>query len=65
MQKHLSKVFGVKIKHTGPGKLGIRSEDCVVSRPKPAHHLEGVVYGVTPIDDITYLTIKLVTLTLG
>lgn len=53
------KVSGVKIAHTGPCKLGIRPEDCMVSKPAIAHHLEGVVYGVEPTGDMTYLTIKL------
>lgn len=52
-------VAEVKIKHEGPCKLGIRPEDCSISKTPSKTHLEGKVYGVEPTGDITYLTIKL------
>lgn len=53
---------GVKVlldgcNHKGACKLGIRPEDCSVS--KTESHLAGQVYGVEPTGDMTYLTIKM------
>ncbi len=53
------KVTGVRIDRCGPCKLGIRPEDCAVSKTESAAHLEGEVYGVEPTGDMTYLTVKL------
>lgn len=44
--------------HQGSIKLGIRPEDCSVTRSGQTPHASGVVYGVEPTGDVTYLTVR-------
>ncbi|WP_439123801.1 ABC transporter ATP-binding protein [Marivita sp.] len=50
------RVDGLPAKHDGKVTLGVRPEDCTVTAD--AGHLTGIVYGVEPTGDMTYLTIK-------
>ena len=51
------KIGNLKQKHSGDIMLGFRPEDCIVGGQKP--HISGLVYGVEPTGDITYLSLKL------
>lgn len=44
--------------HQGAIKLGIRPEDCKVVREDVSTHASGIVYGVEPTGDVTYLTVQ-------
>ena len=50
------KIGNLKQKHSGDIMLGFRPEDCIVGGQKP--HISGLVYGVEPTGDITYLSLK-------
>ena len=50
------RVSGITSPHQGKVTLGVRPEDCTVSGT-PAD-LDGIVYGVEPTGDVTYLTVK-------
>lgn len=50
------KIGNLKQKLSGDIMLGFRPEDCIVGGQKP--HVSGVVYGVEPTGDITYLSLK-------
>jgi multiple sugar transport system ATP-binding protein len=50
------RVDGLPAKHDGKVTLGVRPEDCTVTAD--GGHLTGIVYGVEPTGDMTYLTIK-------
>ena len=50
------KIGNLKQKHSGDIMLGFRPEDCIVGGQKP--HISGLVYGVEPTVDITYLSLK-------
>ena len=50
------KIGNLKQKHSGDIMLGFRPEDCIVGGQKP--HVSGLVYGVEPTGDITYLSLK-------
>ncbi len=51
------KIGNLKQKLSGDIMLGFRPEDCIVGGQKP--HISGLVYGVEPTGDITYLSLKL------
>jgi len=50
------RVTHIRTPHSGKVTLGVRPEDCSVGGNAP--DLTGVVYGVEPTGDMTYLTIK-------
>ena len=50
------KIGNLKQKLSGDIMLGFRPEDCIVGGQKP--HVSGLVYGVEPTGDITYLSLK-------
>jgi multiple sugar transport system ATP-binding protein len=50
------RVDGLSAKHDGKVTLGVRPEDCTVTAD--SGHLQGLVYGVEPTGDMTYLTVK-------
>jgi len=50
------RVDGLSQQHSGAVTLGIRPEDCTVGGA--GAQLKGIVYGVEPTGDLTYLTIK-------
>ena len=50
------RVEGLPARHDGKVTLGVRPEDCAVTAD--GGHLNGIVYGVEPTGDMTYLTIK-------
>ena len=50
------KIGNLKQKLSGDIMLGFRPEDCIVGGQKP--HISGLVYGVEPTGDITYLSLK-------
>jgi multiple sugar transport system ATP-binding protein len=50
------KAVGLATAHEGPAILGVRPEDCRVVDGEG--ELEGLVYGVEPTGDITYLTLQ-------
>ena len=49
-------VEGLPSQHDGKVILGVRPEDCMAAGG--AGHLKGLVYGVEPTGDVTYLTLK-------
>ena len=49
-------IGNLKQKLSGEIMLGFRPEDCIVGGQKP--HVSGLVYGVEPTGDITYLSLK-------
>ena len=49
-------VEGLPTRHTGPVTLGVRPEDCTLGGPAP--HIDGIVYGVEPTGDMTYLSLR-------
>jgi multiple sugar transport system ATP-binding protein len=52
-------ISDLKLEHQGSVKLGIRPEDCrVVKNTDAPHNMIGLVYGVEPTGDMTYLTLK-------
>ncbi len=55
---HGVKITGIDIAHRGQCKIGIRPEDCTVSKTPSNAHLMGEVYGLEPTGDMTYLTVK-------
>jgi len=50
------RVTGIASAHQGKVTLGVRPEDCTVR--DTASDLNGIVYGVEPTGDVTYLTVK-------
>ena len=52
-------VAGLPVAGTREVTLGIRPEDCTIAAESGQKHLTGLVYGVEPTGDVTYLTLKL------